>query len=98
MIRKAALASPLAVAVAVALHATGLAAFDPYASGALGYDFSYPQCGAAAPQASFGIVGVNGGGTVPHHKTRLSPPHPAAGKKAKQRLPSTNPKNPPHPR
>ena len=80
MIRKAALASPLAVAVAVALHATGLAAFDPYASGALGYDFSYPQCGAAAPQASFGIVGVNGGFPFTYYNSCLAAEYAAAGK------------------
>jgi hypothetical protein len=30
-------------------------------SGPVGYDVSYPQCGARLPSALFGIVGVNGG-------------------------------------
>ena len=80
MLRKAALASPLAVAVAITLHATGLAAFDPYSSGALGYDFSYPQCGAPAPQASFGIVGVNGGYPFTYYNNCLAAEYSAAGK------------------
>ena len=35
---------------------------DPYTSGTIGYDVSYPQCpGTGSPGGAFGIVGVNGG-------------------------------------
>jgi hypothetical protein len=47
--------------VAVSAATGALAATDPYPTGQSGYDVSYPQCGGAAPQGSFGIVGVNGG-------------------------------------
>jgi hypothetical protein len=34
---------------------------SPYPTGTTGYDVSYPQCGAATANGSFGIVGVNHG-------------------------------------
>jgi hypothetical protein len=39
----------------------GASASATYASTAVGYDISYPQCTAAYPNGSFGIVGVNQG-------------------------------------
>jgi hypothetical protein len=40
----------------------GLAATDPYTTGATGYDVSYPQCpGTTRPAGSFAVVGVNHG-------------------------------------
>jgi len=56
------------------------AAFDPYTTGTGGYDYSYPQCGTAAPKASFGIVGVNGGYPFTYYNTCLSAEYSAAVK------------------
>jgi hypothetical protein len=52
---------PLVVS-ALILNAIAAHAFGPYTSGAVGYDFSYPQCSSATlPTGSFTILGVNGG-------------------------------------
>jgi hypothetical protein len=61
ILSKAAFGLPIAVAMIVALSAAASAAFDPYVKGSIGYDFSYVQCGSAAPTAKFGVVGVNAG-------------------------------------
>lgn len=58
----------VAAGVAVLAAGAGLlvgqiaaSASSPYASTAVGYDISYPQCNAAYPNGSFGIVGINQG-------------------------------------
>jgi len=56
--------------LAVSVNAS--AGFDPYVTGTLGYDYSYPQCGVAAPSARFGIVGVNGGYPFTYYNSCLS--------------------------
>lgn len=50
-----------AVAGIVVAQVGALAAFDPYSAGSGGYDFSYVQCGVAAPRAAFAVIGVNAG-------------------------------------
>ena len=54
------------------------AAFDPYTRASVGYDFSYPQCGVAAPKASFGIVGVNAGYPFTYYNSCLGAEFAAA--------------------
>jgi hypothetical protein len=80
MLRRAVLGAPAAVVLLVALNATAAAAFDPYAKGTSGYDYSYPQCGAAAPRASFGVVGVNGGYPFTYYNNCLAAEYAAATK------------------
>jgi len=60
----------------VATHIGAFAAVDPY-SGA-GYDFSYLQCGAAAPSVQFGIVGVNAGYPFTYYNGCLTAEYNAA--------------------
>jgi len=55
------IAAPLVVSITVIAAMGALAATDPYPTGLVGYDVSYPQCGGTAAAGSFGIVGVNGG-------------------------------------
>ena len=55
------IAAPLVVSITVMAAMGALAATDPYPTGLVGYDVSYPQCGGTAAAGSFGIVGVNGG-------------------------------------
>src|SRR5216684_3012525 len=55
------IAGPLVVSITVIAAMGALAATDPYPTGLVGYDVSYPQCGGTAAAGSFGIVGVNGG-------------------------------------
>jgi hypothetical protein len=60
ILRSSTLAAAGTVAMLIATHVGAAAATDPYAGA--GYDYSYLQCGVAAPAAqSFGIVGVNAG-------------------------------------
>ena len=51
----------LAAAAGLLVGQIGASAASAYASTAVGYDISYPQCSAAYPNGSFGIVGVNQG-------------------------------------
>ncbi len=59
-------------------HSGAAAAFDPYVSGTVGYDYSYVQCGLAAPKASFGIVGVNAGYPFTYYNSCLASEYAAA--------------------
>lgn len=79
MLRKAAFGFAIAVSAVLALNAVAAAApADPYASGTSGYDYSYPQCGVAAPSASFGIVGINAGYPFTYYNTCLAGEYGAA--------------------
>lgn len=81
MLLKAAFSAVLGVGILLALNTGAAGAFDPYASGTIGYDFSYPQCGAAAPRAEhFGIVGVNGGYPFTYYNNCLAAEFAAAAK------------------
>jgi hypothetical protein len=81
VLRKFVFSAPIAAAVVVALNASASAAgFDPYASGTIGYDYSYPQCGTAAPRASFGVVGVNGGYPFTYYNSCLAAEYAAAAR------------------
>jgi hypothetical protein len=62
------------------MSASALAAFDPYVAGTAGYDYSYIQCGTAAPTARFGIVGVNGGYPFTYYNSCLSTEFAAAAR------------------
>jgi hypothetical protein len=71
---------PIAVAMVLFLNAVAFAGFDPYTRGTGGYDFSYPQCGTAAPTGSFGIVGVNAGYPFTYYNSCLAAEFAAAAK------------------
>ena len=75
-LRTTTLAAVGSVALLVATHIGAFAAVSPY-SGA-GYDFSYVQCGAAAPSAQFGIVGVNAGYPFTYYNGCLAAEYNAA--------------------
>jgi hypothetical protein len=80
MLRRAALGSSLAAFMLAAVHLTASAASDPYVSTTIGYDYSYVQCGLAAPSASFGVVGVNAGYPFTYYNTCLAGEYAAAAK------------------
>jgi hypothetical protein len=80
MLRRASFGFPIAGLAVLAMSANAFAAFDPYVSGTLGYDYSYVQCGSAAPAAGFGIVGVNGGFPFTYYNSCLSTEFAAAAK------------------
>jgi hypothetical protein len=80
MLRRAGLGSSVAAVLLAAVHTGAAAAFDPYISTTSGYDYSYPQCGSAAPNASFGIVGVNGGYPFTYYNNCLAAQYAAAAK------------------
>lgn len=80
MVRKATLGSALGVVGLLLFHTGAAASFDPYASGTRGYDYSYIQCGSAAPAAAFGIVGVNAGYPFTHYNSCLASEFVAASK------------------
>src|SRR5437588_11937823 len=79
-LRRYVLSSSAAVIALLVLQVTAAAAFDPYTSGSTGYDFSYPHCGVAAPKASFGIVGINGGYPFTYYNTCLASEYAAAAR------------------
>lgn len=79
-LRRASFGFPIAMAAVLILSAGASAGFDPYVSGAVGYDYSYIQCGTAAPTAKFGIVGVNAGYPFTYYNTCLSTEFAAAAK------------------
>jgi hypothetical protein len=76
--RTAGLASALAAVALVIANTSAAAAFDPYASGSIGYDYSYVQCGKAAPAAAFGVVGVNAGYPFTYYNSCLAAEYTAA--------------------
>ena len=80
MLRKLVFGLPVAVGIVVALTANASAGFNPYVSGTTGYDYSYPQCGSAAPAAGFGIVGVNAGYPFTHYNSCLAAEYAAASR------------------
>jgi hypothetical protein len=80
MWRKAGFGFALAVSAALIVNAAASATFDPYVSGTSGYDFSYVQCGSAAPTASFGVVGINAGYPFTYYNSCLASEFAAAAK------------------
>jgi hypothetical protein len=78
MLRKLGFSVPVAAGIIFALNANASAGFNPYGSGTTGYDYSYVQCGSAAPAASFGIVGVNAGYPFTHYNSCLAAEYAAA--------------------
>src|SRR5256886_10742677 len=79
-LRRFVLSSSAAGLAVLVLQVTAAAAFNPYTSGSIGYDFSYPQCGASAPNASFGIVGVNAGYPFTYYNSCLAAEYAAAAR------------------
>jgi hypothetical protein len=80
MLRRAAFGSSVAAIALLGAHLNAAGAFDPYISTTSGYDYSYPQCGVAAPSATFGIVGVNAGYPFTYYNTCLGAEYAAAAK------------------
>ena len=78
MLRKLVFSAPIAAGIVVALNANASAGFNAYVSGTTGYDYSYVQCGSAAPAASFGIVGVNAGYPFTYYNSCLAAEYAAA--------------------
>ncbi|MDQ6721418.1 MAG: hypothetical protein M3003_11580 [Candidatus Dormibacteraeota bacterium] len=78
ILRRAVFGLPAAGVAILALNAAASAGFDPYVTGSIGYDYSYPQCGATAPTAAFGIVGVNAGYPFTYYNSCLSAEFAAA--------------------
>jgi hypothetical protein len=83
MLGKAAFGSAVAAVFLVAAHSSAAAAFDPYVSKTGGYDYSYLQCGTAAPSGSFGIVGVNAGYPFTYYNNCLAAEYAAAARTGK---------------
>jgi hypothetical protein len=79
VLQKFVISAPIAAVVVVALNANASAGFA-YVSGTTGYDYSYPQCGAAAPAASFGVVGVNAGYPFTYYNSCLAAEYTAAAR------------------
>ncbi|HEY1421577.1 MAG TPA: hypothetical protein VGG90_12830 [Candidatus Dormibacteraeota bacterium] len=80
MLGRAAFSSAAAALMLVVAHIGVAAGFGPYTSGTGGYDYSYPQCGIAAPKASFALVGVNAGYPFTYYNTCLGTEYGAAAK------------------
>ncbi len=72
MLRRVILGSGLGGLLLVVSQSAAAAAFDPYSSGSVGYDYSYVQCGSSTPAGAFGIVGVNGGYPFTYYNSCLS--------------------------
>jgi hypothetical protein len=79
VLQKFVISAPIAAVVVVALNANASAGFA-YVSGTTGYDYSYPQCGVAAPAASFGVVGVNAGYPFTYYNSCLAAEYTAAAR------------------
>jgi hypothetical protein len=80
VIRRLVFSAPIGAAIVVALNASASAGFSAYVSGTTGYDYSYPQCGTAAPSASFGVVGVNAGYPFTYYNSCLAAEYAAAAR------------------
>ena len=80
MFRTAGLASALAGVALMLSNMAAAASINPYASGTVGYDYSYVQCGSEAPAAAFGVVGVNAGYPFTYYNTCLSAEYAAAAR------------------
>lgn len=80
MLRKLVFSLPVAAGIVVALNASASAGFNPYVSGTSGYDYSYVQCGSAAPASSFSIVGVNAGYPFTYYNKCLAAEYAAAAR------------------
>jgi hypothetical protein len=78
--RTAGLASAFAAVVLVINSMGAAAAFDPYTSRTIGYDYSYVQCGSAAPSAAFGVIGVNAGYPFTYYNSCLTAEFAAAAR------------------
>jgi hypothetical protein len=76
MLRKGVFGSTLAGLLVLATHIGAAASVDPYSGG--GYDYSYVQCGATAPAAQFGIVGVNAGYPFTYYNSCLAAEYASA--------------------
>jgi hypothetical protein len=79
VLRKFIVSAPIAAVVVVALNANASAG-SVYVSGTAGYDYSYPQCGTAAPAARFGVVGVNAGYPFTYYNSCLAAEYAAAAR------------------
>jgi hypothetical protein len=66
--------------VALVVNGTAAASFDPYVSGSVGNDVSYPQCGATAPTGAFAITGINAGYPFTYYNSCLAAEFAAAQK------------------
>jgi hypothetical protein len=74
--------SPVVGVLVLVINQIGAAAAsNPYVTGTTGYDYSYVQCGATAPAAGFGIVGVNAGYPFTYYNQCLSTEFSAAAAK-----------------
>lgn len=79
-LRAAGFGSTLGALLLVVSNAAAAAAFNPYTSRTVGYDFSYVQCGKGAPTASFGVVGVNAGYPFTYYNSCLGAEYGAAAR------------------
>jgi hypothetical protein len=78
-IKSIGLASGVAAACFALAQTAALAGFDPYTPRSTGYDYSYVQCGAAAPGGSFGVVGLNAGYPFTYYNNCLAAEFANAG-------------------